>query len=47
MPEEDIPCGDCENKKENIEEAGDATVISCEPIPEKPGWCKIIWEYIE
>ena len=44
MPEQKIPCEDCETKKEEIEESGMAKVISCEKIPGKEGWCKIISE---
>lgn len=46
MPEREIPCVDCEAEKMKIEEAGDARVTGCEPIPDKPEWCKITWEYI-
>lgn len=44
MPQKVIPCEDCKNEKEKIEESGDAEVISCDPIPDKPGFCLIIWQ---
>ena len=46
MPEKEVPCEDCEKEKKKIEEAGDAKVLSCDPIPEKPGWCRLVWQYI-
>ena len=45
MPSKKIPCSDCENEKEKIEETGDCEVISCEPIEGEPGWCMIVWKY--
>lgn len=43
MPQKEIPCQDCDKEKERIEEAGDQEVVSCEPIPGRPGWCLIVW----
>ena len=45
MPEREIPCVECEAEKKRIEEAGDAIVIGCEPIPDKPEWCQITWKF--
>ena len=47
MPEREVLCEDCEKEKEKIEERGDAKVVSCDPIPGKPGWCRLVWRYIE
>lgn len=44
MPELKIPCQDCKKETESIEELGNAKVISCLPIPDEPGWCRIVWE---
>ncbi len=44
MPQQEIPCSDCGPMKEEIEEAGDQVVVSCDPIPSKPGWCLIVWK---
>lgn len=45
MPEEEIPCESCEDRKEEIEADGHHRVISCDPIPGKDGWCKIRYEW--
>lgn len=45
MPSKEIPCKDCAKEKKEIEDAGDRVVISCDPTPERPGWCVITWKY--
>ena len=47
MPDKKIPCKDCANETKKIEELGNAKVISCNPIPSEPGWCRIIWKYTD
>jgi len=44
MPSKKIPCEDCEKERGIIEAAGDCRVVSCEKIPDEPGWCLIVWE---
>jgi hypothetical protein len=42
MPSKRIPCGDCATETEELEDLG-KTVLSCEPVVGKPGWCEITW----
>lgn len=44
MPQKEVPCVDCAKEREFIEQAGDQVVVSCNPIPSKPGWCLIVWK---
>lgn len=37
----DVPCKRCKEEKRKLEEVGVWEVISCEPIPNKDGWCRI------
>jgi hypothetical protein len=42
MPSRRIPCSDCATETEELKELG-KTVLSCEPVVGKPGWCEITW----
>ena len=42
--EKEIPCTDCDSQKEDIERLPGHQYVSCEPIPEKPGWCLFKWK---
>ncbi len=44
MASKQIPCDKCDYEKQLIEEGGLNEVISCKPIPNKPGWCEIKWQ---
>lgn len=37
----DIPCRECDAKKAEIELDGLYKVVSCDPIPGHPDWCRI------
>ncbi len=44
MASQDIPCSECESKKDIIEANGMYVVTGCESIAGRPGWCKITWK---
>ena len=46
MPEQKIPCIDCEAKREEIEATGRYRVTGCTPIPDKDDWCIIQYEVV-
>jgi hypothetical protein len=42
MPTRVIPCGDCEEWKEDL--SSDWKFVSCHPIDENPGFCLFVYE---
>ncbi len=42
-----IPCTDCDDEKDRISNLGDREFVSCDPIPQEPGWCWFAWRYKE
>ncbi|SQA33422.1 Uncharacterised protein [Vibrio harveyi] len=40
----EVPCEKCEETKREIEEDNLWIVLSCEPIEDKPGWCKLEYD---
>jgi len=47
MPQRKIPCEDCQAETESIEELGNAKVVSCTQLDDEPGWCLLVWEFID
>lgn len=41
----EIPCTDCAEQRRVIEMGGDK-FISCDPIPNKPGMCELVFELV-
>ena len=47
MPTErsqDIPCSECDDFRDNnIDPFPHREYVRCDPIPERPDWCRIVW----
>lgn len=43
MLEREVPCNKCDETREMIEEDGLWEYVSCEEIPAKPDWCKLLF----
>ena len=43
MPKRKIPCSECEEEKQRLQDGGNE-VKGCEPVEGEEGWCEIEWE---
>jgi len=45
MSEKTVPIERCEQAKKDIEASGRYEVVSCNPIPEDPHKCKLVYRF--